>query len=298
MRFDRNDRADTSQIDDRRAGGGAGKAALGGVSLLGVVAVVIFKLLAGDQAGAVATIAEAAKGAQGESAPGPKSDRPPPSSLEGSCEGASSQVDSEKFNACVQANVQAFWQRSLKERAYQPAQMVLFRDETKSPCGEADTASGPFYCPADSKVYLDTAFFKDLQTKLRAKGGDFAEAYVIAHEYGHHVQNLLGTNRKVRALQAKASKVESNALSVKMELQADCYAGAWGHDAFAGGKVDKSEIAIALDAAAAVGDDHIQKLSRGKVQPETFTHGSSAERQRWFLVGFESGDYQRCDTFN
>lgn len=296
MRFDRSDSADTSQIDDRRGVGG--KAIGGGLGLVGVLAIVAFKWISGDRMGAMQTAAEAAKGAaQGQGQQAPAGDTPPPSSLEGSCEGASSKVDSAKFNACVQANVQAFWKGALKERAYAPAKMVYFTGSTKSPCGAAEAASGPFYCPGDNQVYLDVAFFKDLQSKLGAKGGDFAEAYVIAHEYGHHVQSLLGTERKVRGLQARASKTESNALSVKMELQADCYAGAWGHAAYSQGKVDKGEIADALDAASAVGDDSIQKTMTGTVRPETFTHGSSAERQKWFMIGMESGDYTRCDTF-
>lgn len=293
MRFDSSDRTDTSQIDDRRGGGGGAKVLGGGLGLLGVLAIAAFKWMSGDRMGAVQTAVEGVKGQQQQA---PAGDQAPPSSLEGSCEGASSKVDSAKFNACVQSNVQSFWRGALKER-YEPAKMVYFTGKTTSPCGAAEASSGPFYCPGDHQVYLDVEFFKDLQSKLGAKGGDFAEAYVIAHEYGHHIQSLLGTERKVRGLQARASKIESNALSVKMELQADCYAGAWGHAAFAGGKVDKAEIADALDAAAAVGDDSIQKKMTGTVRPETFSHGSSADRQKWFMIGMESGDYTKCETF-
>lgn len=290
MRFDSSDRTNTSQIDDRRGGGG--KVIGGGLGLVGVLVIVAFKWFSGDRMGAVQTAAEAARGA-GQNPSNTES--PAPGSLEGSCEGVTSKTDDGKFIACVQNNVQSFWQRTLGAK-YQPGKLVLFTDATRSGCGAAESATGPFYCPADNQVYLDLGFFGDLQTKLKAKGGDFAEAYIMAHEYGHHVQTLLGTERKVRALQARASKTDSNALSVKMELQADCYAGVWGHSAFAGGKVDSSEIGDALDAAAAVGDDRLQKAARGTVRPESFTHGTSADRQKWFMVGMDSGDYTKCNT--
>lgn len=288
MRFDASDSTNTSQVDDRRGVGG--KVIGGGLGIVGVLAIVAFKWLSGDRAGAVETVTEAARGGGT-----PRQEAPAAGSLEGSCEGVTSQTDDGKFIACVQNNVQSFWQRTLGSR-YEYGKLVLFTDATRSGCGAAQGSTGPFYCPADNQVYLDLGFFEDLQTKLKAKGGDFAEAYIVAHEYGHHVQTLLGTERKVRALQARASKSDANALSVKMELQADCYAGVWGHSAFAGGKVDASEVGDAMDAAASVGDDRLQKAATGTVRPESFTHGTSADRQKWFKVGFDRGDYTQCNT--
>lgn len=288
MRFGSSDSTNTSQIDDRRGGGG--KMIGGGLGIVGVLAVVAFKWFSGDRVGAVQTATEAARGAGGA-----RQEAPAPGALEGTCEGVTSQTDDPKFIACVQNNVQTFWKGALGGK-YQPAKLALFTDSTRSACGAAEGSTGPFYCPGDNEVYLDLGFFKDLQTKLKAKGGDFAEAYIVAHEYGHHVQFLLGTEQRIRGLQRGASKSDANALSVKMELQADCYAGVWGHSAFAGGKVDAREVGDAMDAAASVGDDRLQKAARGTVRPETFTHGSSADRMKWFKTGFDTGDYTKCNT--
>ena len=290
MRFGSSDSSDTSQIDDRRGGGG--KVIGGGLGIVGVLAVVAFKLFSGDTVGAVQTATQAAQGGGGG---GSRQAAPPPGSLEGSCEGVTSKTDDAKFIACVQSNVQSFWKKTLASK-YDEAKLVLFTDQTRSACGAAEGSTGPFYCPGDKMVYLDLGFFRDLQTQLKAKGGDFAEAYVVAHEYGHHVQDELGIERKIRALQARASKSDANALSVRMELQADCFAGVWGHSAFAGGKVEASEIGDAMDAAAAVGDDRLQKAATGTVRPESFTHGSAADRQKWFKIGMDSGDYALCNT--
>jgi predicted metalloprotease len=156
---------------------------------------------------------------------------------------------------------------------------------------------GPFYCPADQKVYLDLSFFDEMATRFGASG-DFAQSYVIAHEVGHHVQNLVGTAEKVRAMQQRASKVQGNELSVRMELQADCYAGVWAHDAAGRLQVTREDIAEALNAAQAIGDDRLQKQAQGFAVPDSFTHGTSAQRERWFARGFESGNPDACDTFN
>ena len=182
---------------------------------------------------------------------------------------------------------------------YQEPTLVLFSGATQSGCGFANAAIGPFYCPADRKLYLDTEFFADLQTKLGAEG-DFAQAYVVAHEVGHHVQTLLGTSSQVRKLQARATKAEANALSVRMELQADCYAGVWAHysNDWSNVRLEAGDLREAMGAAAAVGDDRLQKRSQGYVVPESFTHGTSDQRMRWFETGYKSGAPQSCDTFS
>jgi hypothetical protein len=175
---------------------------------------------------------------------------------------------------------------------------VLFRDAVDSACGQASSATGPFYCPGDRKVYLDLAFFDELARRFRAPG-DFAQAYVIAHEIGHHVQNLTGVEEQVRRAQRGVGEVQRNALSVRMELQADCYAGVWAHHAQASRPfLQQGDVEEALGAATAIGDDRLQKQARGTVVPESFTHGSSAQRVKWFTTGFQQGSVKACDTFN
>ncbi len=190
------------------------------------------------------------------------------------------------------------WQKIFAENkigAYQKPGMVLFTGQVETACGGATAASGPFYCPADQKVYMDLAFFEELKTRFGAKGGDFAIAYVIAHEVGHHIQTLLGTSNKVRQLQQQSGQARSNELSVCQELQADFYAGLWAH--YNSNLLEEGDIEEALSAAQAVGDDAIQSRMQGHVNQETFTHGSSEQRMRWFTKGFKTGDIRNHDTF-
>lgn len=182
-------------------------------------------------------------------------------------------------------------------RRYEEPTLVMFTGATRSACGTGQAAMGPFYCPADRKAYIDLSFYEDMRTRFSAPG-DFAQAYVIAHEIGHHVQNLLGISNEVRRAQSGVSKAESNNLSVKLELQADCLAGVWAHRADkARGILEAGDVDEALNAASAIGDDRLQRQSRGTVVPESFTHGTSAQRQRWFRAGLQSGDPGSCDTF-
>jgi predicted metalloprotease len=180
---------------------------------------------------------------------------------------------------------------------YDPPRLVVFAGSFPSACGRANAAAGPFYCPADQKVYLDTAFFRELSQRFGASG-DFAQAYVIAHEIGHHVQNQLGTMQKLQSLQGRASQAEFNRASVRIELQADCYAGVWAHYASARGQLDTGEFQEGLTAASAIGDDRLQKQAQGYVVPESFTHGSSEQRVRWFKRGMDSGKVSNCDTLS
>ncbi|MCA2987159.1 MAG: neutral zinc metallopeptidase [Gemmatimonas sp.] len=198
-----------------------------------------------------------------------------------------------QFVSVVLDSAQATWARQMTR--YRPARLVLFRDATPTACGTGQSASGPFYCPGDEKVYIDLSFFDQLHRQFGAPG-DFAQAYVIAHEIGHHVQNVLGTEQQVRRLQQENPRAK-NALSVAMELQADCYAGMWAHDAARARMLEPGDLEEGLGAAAAVGDDRLQQMAGGRVQRESFTHGSSADRQQWFRRGFEQGDPGACDTF-
>jgi hypothetical protein len=192
------------------------------------------------------------------------------------------------------------WHKIFRENGltYEEPNLVLFRDGVQTACGGASSASGPFYCPADNKVYMDLAFFEELQTRFGAKGGDFAIAYVIAHEIGHHVQTLLGTSEKVRQMQQEISEAEANKLSVALELQADFYAGVWTHyNQEMKDFLEEGDIEEALSAANAVGDDAIQNRAQGYVIPGSFTHGTSEQRMYWFKKGFETGDIKQGDTF-
>ena len=202
-----------------------------------------------------------------------------------------------RFVSFVLNDVQSTWARTLPKYGgtYQDAGLVLFRNATDTGCGTGQTAMGPFYCPLDEKVYIDLEFYDELKTKFGASG-DFAQAYVIAHELGHHVQHLLGTDAKVRAAQQRDPSA-ANALSVRMELQADCYAGVWGHDTQQRNILEQGDVEEGLNAAASVGDDRIQQQRSGRVNQESFTHGSAAQRASWFKKGFDTGDPRACDTF-
>jgi uncharacterized protein len=199
-----------------------------------------------------------------------------------------------QFVSFVLDDTQSDWDRLIPH--YHHAKLVLFRDEINSPCGQAGTATGPFYCPGDEKVYLDLGFFDELRTRFRASG-EFAQAYVIAHEIGHHVQKILGIERTVRAEQQRNPRA-ANQLSVLLELQADCFAGVWGNSTEQRNLIDQSDVASAVNAAAAVGDDRLQKQATGRVMPDKFTHGTSAQRTQWFKTGLNSGSIKSCNTFS
>ena len=204
-----------------------------------------------------------------------------------------------RFVSKILGSTETTWTQVFKENGvrYEEPRLVLFSGSTPTACGTGQSAMGPFYCPADKKVYIDLSFYRDLKTRFHAPG-EFAQAYVIAHEVGHHVQHLLGISDKVHKAQQGASKAKANALSVRLELQADCFAGVWGQRANAAKNIiEPGEIAQALNAASAIGDDRLQQQSQGRIVPESFTHGSSEQRMRWFKRGMDSGDIRQCDTF-
>jgi hypothetical protein len=203
-----------------------------------------------------------------------------------------------KFIGAVLGDMEETWSDIFAKAGdrYQPPVLVLFDQAVQSACGSASSATGPFYCPADSKVYLDLSFFRELDQNFGAPG-DFAQAYVVAHEVGHHIQNVLGVNAQVSRLQQRASQAEANQLSVRLELQADCYAGVWGHFAAQQRMLEPGDAEEGLRAAAAIGDDRLQRQSQGRVVPESFTHGSSEQRVEWLRRGLTSGRVEECDTF-
>ena len=200
-----------------------------------------------------------------------------------------------QFVSFVLDDAQSTWAKILPGR-YRPAKLVLFREAVQSGCGTAQSAMGPFYCPLDEKAYIDLGFYEDLRSRFGAKGGDFAQAYVLAHELGHHVQHVLGVDEHVRRAQQQRPDMQ-NPLSVRMELQADCFAGVWGHATQQRDILEAGDLQDALNAASAIGDDRIQQRMGGGVQPESFTHGSAEQRVQWFRRGFESGNPESCDTF-
>jgi predicted metalloprotease len=203
-----------------------------------------------------------------------------------------------EFVSVVLADTEAVWSEILRGRGadYPEPTLVLFTHATQSACGVGQSAMGPFYCPIDRKVYLDLSFFHDLESRFGAPG-DFAQAYVVAHEVGHHVQTVTGTSSRVASARERLGERDANSLSVRQELQADCYAGVWGHYAARRGLLEPGDAEEGLSAAAAIGDDRLQQQSQGYVVPESFTHGSSADRMRWLRRGLDSGDAAACDTF-
>ncbi len=267
---------DRSNVEDRRGSslGGGVKLGLGGTVVLLVLSVVfkqdLFSML----------------GATG----GPAG---PPASPAAIQERAAAETDLERVAVGAFNDAQRTWAGTVE--GYRPAKLVLFWDATRSGCGGASAEMGPFYCPADEKVYIDLGFYRELAARFGAPG-EFAQAYVIAHEVGHHLQHLLGIERRVRAAQERDPS-RRNALSVRLELQADCFAGAWGRTAQDRRLLDPGEVEQGLAAAAAVGDDRLQRAATGRVHPETFTHGSSAQRVRWFRRGLAAGSLDDCDTF-
>lgn len=203
-----------------------------------------------------------------------------------------------KFTKVILADTEDTWGAIFKDmgRQYPQPKLVMYRGATRTSCGTGQSVMGPFYCPADSTVYIDLSFYDEMRNKLGA-GGDFAQGYVIAHEVGHHVQKLLGIESKVRQLQQNASQAEANRLSVKMELQADCFAGVWGYNMQKQDYMETGDLQEALNAAEAIGDDRLQQQSQGRVVPDSFTHGTSQQRYTWFKRGFDSGDPAQCNTF-
>ncbi|HWS15441.1 MAG TPA: neutral zinc metallopeptidase [Candidatus Methylomirabilis sp.] len=203
------------------------------------------------------------------------------------------------FVSMVLADTEDTWREQFQRagKTYREPKLVLFTGAVESACGYAESAVGPFYCPEDQKVYIDLGFYREMKDRFKAPG-DFAQAYVIAHEIGHHVQNLLGVSAKVQAARSRAGEAEGNRLSVRLELQADCLAGVWAHHANKARNIlEEGDLEEALGAAAAIGDDRLQRKTRGVVIPDSFTHGTSEQRVRWFRRGIETGDLNRCDTF-
>jgi predicted metalloprotease len=263
----------------RRAGMPGGRVAVpGGLGLVGVLVFVAIQLLGGGQAFSVPTAFE-----DGATAP---ETRGIPASQD-------PERDFYDFSAYVFDNAQTMWSQTLD--GYREAKMVVYRQGVDTRCGSASSSVGPFYCPGDERVYIDLSFYQDMQRELGA-AGDFAWAYVIAHEVGHHVQTVSGTSDEVRRLQ-REDPDQANALSVRQELQADCYAGVWAHSVFEAGDVEPGDLEEAIRASEAVGDDRLQRRARGEVDPDSFTHGTSAQRAKWFRAGQEAGEPAACDTF-
>jgi predicted metalloprotease len=300
----------SNNIEDRRGEGGGFGGGLGGGGFpipmgggggglfkggFGLVAFVVIAMIMGADPGAI--LSDIAGGGTSSYAPAP------PSSSASRTPGTQAPArDAEtQFVSRVLKSTEDVWQEIFRDmgRQYRDPKLVLFRGATRTECGVGQSAMGPFYCPADQRVYLDLGFFDELARRFNAPG-QFPQAYVIAHEIGHHVQNLLGISGKVQQMRESMSKRDGNALSVRTELQADCFAGVWANraDRQRGGKmIDDKDVDQALAAASAIGDDALQKQGQGRVVPDSFTHGTSAQRARWFRKGLTSGDPRQCDTF-
>jgi uncharacterized protein len=284
-------------VIDARGGGsgprgglsmGRGVTIPGGLGLTGVIVFLLIQVLAGGSSGAFSVDDPFSQSPQA----------PDPGGAQGIPAAQDPDRDLKEFSGYVFSRTLDTWTQIFRDdgKPFQRARVVLYRDAVSTGCGDASSAVGPFYCPTDQRVYLDLSFYHDMETKLGAPG-DFAWAYVIAHEVGHHVQQQLGTSSEVSRLQHD-NPGDSNALSVRLELQADCYAGVWAHSVFAAGDLEKGDVHEAIRAAGAVGDDRLQKQATGQVNPDTFTHGSSAQRTEWFNRGRTAGSPDDCDTFS
>jgi uncharacterized protein len=271
----------STNLEDRRGGGGR---RAGGLGVVGILAALVISFVTGvNPLQVLGVMQQTGIGGSAATAEAPIED--------------AAEEPMVRFLSAALDDAQGMWRQILTQQGtpYQDAKLVLFRQQVSSACGSASSAMGPFYCPGDEKVYIDLEFYEQLARSYGAPG-DFAQVYVLAHEIGHHVQHVLGTNAAVRRAQG-ANPGQENALSVAMELQADCYAGVWAHQVAERGDLEAGDVEEGLGAAAAVGDDRLQKQARGEVNPESFTHGSSAQRMQWFKAGFDTGDPSRCDTF-
>jgi len=280
--------------DARGAGGGFGGGRGGGGLRLGggglILLLVGAWLFGADPMTLISILADGGSGS---------SIQVPDASMQGSAPAPAANDEGGQFVSVILADTEDTWSEIFATggERYVAPKLVLFSNQVRSACGMAQAAMGPFYCPSDQKVYIDLAFYRELRDRFQAPG-DFAQAYVIAHEIGHHVQTLLGTSQQVHQAQQQASKEQANALSVKLELQADCYAGVWAHQANRSRQLlEEGDVEEGLNAASAIGDDNIQRQTQGTVVPESFTHGSSEQRVRWFRRGLESGSMKNCDTF-
>jgi predicted metalloprotease len=291
--FDPGRKLDPSQVEDRRGMGGGRTMAFGGggLGVVGLIIAIVIVVSGGGSGSSALDTLNQLNDLSGVQAGGAA---PTNDAVISECRtGADAQRTQDCRIVGYVNSIQAYWSRAL--RGYQVVPTVFFGGRTQTGCGTASSQVGPFYCPADSRVYIDLGFFQELQSRFGGKGGAFAEAYVLAHEYGHHVQDQLGVLTPGGGGQGAHSK------SVRTELQADCYAGVWAAHAIDTGflaQVTSADIESALDAAGAVGDDRIQQATQGSSNPETWTHGSSAERQHWFATGYQTGNPNKCDTFN